>query len=62
MAHGRGYSIRNYVRMMMQDKCHDEDVDYMSDAFLKELGDVRPGLLSRGGNRKNKVIIVCTQV
>ena len=32
-----------------------EEDDYMSDAFLKELEDVRPGLLNREGKRKAKV-------
>ena len=31
--------------------------DYMSDAFLEELKDVRPGLLSREAKRKTKVNI-----
>ncbi len=32
-----------------------DEVDYMSDAFLKELEDVRPGLLNREAKRKTKV-------
>jgi hypothetical protein len=35
-----------------------EDHDYMSDAFLKELEDVKPGLLNREGKRKVKVILI----
>ena len=41
------------IRLM--EKCDEDDVDYMSEDFLKELEDVRPGLLSRESKRKSKV-------
>ena len=35
-----------------------QEDDYMSDAFLEELKDVRPGLLNREAKRKAKVCVI----
>lgn len=42
-------------RVCDMQKKDDDEFDYMSDTFLQELKDVKPGLLNREGKRKLKV-------